>query len=524
MRDKGFLNHLTFIGGTCIRLCHHGARLSEDLDFTGGFDFKPENLMDLCSNIERTLKKKYQLKVVVTLKDKNESDVATWHVCVETNPQDKSKKQQKIHVDICSFKSYDPKPTIIANRYGIDGDTIIVQAQTLEEIYVDKLIAFVLRNKVKYRDIWDIVWIYGRSNVELNKKWMMAKISDRKTKIETFLNEFIKRFHHVIDQSKAISAEGYKNEMTRFLTKDQLSQCEYEWDVAKNIFRNAILDIIEYCLEKKLLEEMNVMELLTFLSRDQLKQLKNQIHNLLNNPDFIPLEELTIQHDDIYKKIDLLYESSKDFGKKSRDLYRKDWEKSREIKKLKEEIVPIFKVAKGYEGQSHYTNLTSNNLIISKFPIHELHCIQITHLDNRTEIQPITHIKFTGENKEYDGVYRFLDGKEQKFEVTVVNTGHENAQARSEAREHGVSNIYNAYCSLKDVLERVNKKVKKNKYRDCWLIVFLDRKTINEFLDDIKDAIDFNQSEILREFDWQHFKSILFVADDEPIYTFTPVE
>jgi predicted nucleotidyltransferase component of viral defense system len=36
MRDYDFFADLTFIGGTCLRLCYGGARRSEDLDFTGG--------------------------------------------------------------------------------------------------------------------------------------------------------------------------------------------------------------------------------------------------------------------------------------------------------------------------------------------------------------------------------------------------------------------------------------------------------------------------------------------------------
>ena len=36
MRDAGLLRHLTFKGGTCLRLCHRAPRLAEDLDFSGG--------------------------------------------------------------------------------------------------------------------------------------------------------------------------------------------------------------------------------------------------------------------------------------------------------------------------------------------------------------------------------------------------------------------------------------------------------------------------------------------------------
>ncbi len=39
MRDNNLTAGLTFIGGTCLRTCYGGIRLSEDLDFTGGADF-----------------------------------------------------------------------------------------------------------------------------------------------------------------------------------------------------------------------------------------------------------------------------------------------------------------------------------------------------------------------------------------------------------------------------------------------------------------------------------------------------
>lgn len=43
----GLLDHLTFQGGTSLRLCYGAPRFSEDLDFTGGKDFDYENLTEL---------------------------------------------------------------------------------------------------------------------------------------------------------------------------------------------------------------------------------------------------------------------------------------------------------------------------------------------------------------------------------------------------------------------------------------------------------------------------------------------
>lgn len=39
MNNAGYLQNLTFIGGTCLRLCYGSDRLSEDLDFSGSFNF-----------------------------------------------------------------------------------------------------------------------------------------------------------------------------------------------------------------------------------------------------------------------------------------------------------------------------------------------------------------------------------------------------------------------------------------------------------------------------------------------------
>ncbi|MDR0877497.1 MAG: nucleotidyl transferase AbiEii/AbiGii toxin family protein, partial [Treponema sp.] len=55
MNKAGFLKKVTFIGGTCLRLCYGSERLSEDLDFTGGFSFKKNDIADLGSILKSSL-------------------------------------------------------------------------------------------------------------------------------------------------------------------------------------------------------------------------------------------------------------------------------------------------------------------------------------------------------------------------------------------------------------------------------------------------------------------------------------
>src|SRR3990172_13326048 len=63
LSQNNLLSNLTFIGGTCLRLCYGGIRLSEDLDFTGGKDFSRQSLSDMGHALTRTLYEKYDLPV-----------------------------------------------------------------------------------------------------------------------------------------------------------------------------------------------------------------------------------------------------------------------------------------------------------------------------------------------------------------------------------------------------------------------------------------------------------------------------
>ena len=160
------LRHLTFIGGTCLRTCYGGIRLSEDLDFTGGNNFSRDNLSTMGKILMDSLNEKYSLKVNVSDPIKEVRNVDTWKIKIEMRPQQKHLPAQRINIDICRVPSYEKKPMMLLNPYGIDMGTsgLIIQAQSREEIYADKLLAFALRqNRIKYRDIWDMLWLHQQS-------------------------------------------------------------------------------------------------------------------------------------------------------------------------------------------------------------------------------------------------------------------------------------------------------------------------------------------------------------------------
>ena len=82
---------------------------------------------------------------------------------IETRPQQRHLPTQRINIDICAIPSYEKQPMVLLNPYGVDMGTngLVIQAQSREEIYADKLLTFALRpNRLKHRDLWDIVWLH----------------------------------------------------------------------------------------------------------------------------------------------------------------------------------------------------------------------------------------------------------------------------------------------------------------------------------------------------------------------------
>lgn len=220
LSQNNLLSGLTFIGGTCLRACYGGIRLSEDLDFTGGQDFSRDSLKTMGHTLTQSLNEKYGLQIIVSDPIKN---VSTWKIKIETKPKQKHLPAQRINIDICALASYEKRPMLLINPYGIDLGTngLIIQAQSREEIYADKLLAFGLRpNRLKHRDLWDIVWLH-QQGIKPSTALIPLKLRDRSLTPEYFFGIFNKRQKLIQDTSLAIE---FKKEMRRFLSLEQMNQ------------------------------------------------------------------------------------------------------------------------------------------------------------------------------------------------------------------------------------------------------------------------------------------------------------
>lgn len=230
MGGAGLLNGLTFIGGTCLRACYGSNRLSEDLDFTAGYSFRREVLSDLGRCIEQGIHTRYGLTVEVSDPVRETGQVDTWKLKVVTRPGRKDLPSQKINIDICSIPSYDQRPMLLRNRYGVEMGTsgLILQVQSREEILADKIVAFALRpNRIKYRDLWDIAWL-KQQNINIPIALVPKKVVDHHCELDRFYELLDER----VEQISSIPAfqEEFVSEISRFLPPDIVAETVNKMD------------------------------------------------------------------------------------------------------------------------------------------------------------------------------------------------------------------------------------------------------------------------------------------------------
>jgi len=214
MNGAGFLKRLTFFGGTCLRRCYGSVRMSEDLDFAGGFGFSADDMSGLSTLLREALERKYNFPVTVSEPAWETGNTETWKIKIVTRPEKPDFPSRRINIDICALPSYERMPAMLRNIYGVEMGTsgLILYAESMREILIDKMIAFALRpNRVKNRDLWDIVWLRGRG-ITWPHELLTRKLSDRGVDESVFAAQYRAR----LDTIRA-GQDDFIREMRRFL-------------------------------------------------------------------------------------------------------------------------------------------------------------------------------------------------------------------------------------------------------------------------------------------------------------------
>lgn len=217
---QGAMQRLTFIGGTSLRMCYNSSRLSEDLDFNGGHNFKPSDFDGLESEIQTYIQNKYETDVWVNKPtDKQQGDTVSWKISIIKEASRPDLPRQKMHIGVCAIPSFDIEKRPLINHYNIVVPTegILVPVQSLQEMLADKLIALAYRaRRIKPRDIWDIVWIKQRGT-HLSKILVEKKLIARQKQTEDFHQALSVQLGKLMSEDEV--RNDFNMEMSRFIPK-----------------------------------------------------------------------------------------------------------------------------------------------------------------------------------------------------------------------------------------------------------------------------------------------------------------
>ncbi len=216
--QQGAMQTLTFIGGTSLRMCYNSARLSEDLDFNGGHDFKPSHFEGLEFEIQKYLQQKYETEVWVNKPvEDNQGNTASWKISILKEANQPNLLRQKMHIDVCAIPSFDIEKRPLLNHYNIIVPTegILIPVQSLQETLADKLIALAYRaRRIKPRDIWDIVWIKQRG-IEVSQTLVDQKLEARGKLKTDFIDMLNSQLEKLMQDDQV--HKDFNMEMSRFI-------------------------------------------------------------------------------------------------------------------------------------------------------------------------------------------------------------------------------------------------------------------------------------------------------------------
>lgn len=245
LHKEGFLQQLTFMGGTALRLCYGSNRLSEDLDFAGGQTFSPDKFHGLSEALKNHIYQVYRLNVAVYEPKLEAGDTSTWKLTIEKFANRPDLPSQKCHIDICAYPSLDRVYKPVTDHYGIGSkiEGLPIAVESLEEILADKLIAFAYRERrIKPRDVWDLAWLSQRA-IKIDLSLVVKKLELRRKNQNEFIG-LINR-HAELIKSNAETKRDFYQEMSRFVSPEvsqrTLEQVEF-WSYVASVIGGYVDD------------------------------------------------------------------------------------------------------------------------------------------------------------------------------------------------------------------------------------------------------------------------------------------
>jgi predicted nucleotidyltransferase component of viral defense system len=232
LSEAGILRHVIFQGGTALRLCYGGERYSEDLDFVCGKagsyvkDVDFEGLVDRALEITRkTLHRDFDIDAAqIVLKRPAQPALAkgsgaAWQIVVPIRPT-LNTPTSRIKIEFATVPSYDSKPMAVGVTPGlVQIQDVILNTETPREILADKAVALTARAALKFRDVWDVWFLFNKLSATADREMVFKKFADYgTTDVEARANMRIEQL------AREDTAKAFHVEMKRFLPSARVAQ------------------------------------------------------------------------------------------------------------------------------------------------------------------------------------------------------------------------------------------------------------------------------------------------------------
>ena len=230
-RKAGLLTKLVFKGGTCLRLCRSGERLSEDLDFAAGGHFDASLMADLEGVLVDQIGAAYGLEVSVRARQvpSDAKMAGRWIARVVTRPNPTGSTSnvgvQRIKIEVSGEDEPD-EPVLLRARLPYEdtaGAThaVLLNCVPLSSTIRDKLVALPLsvarRNNPRYRDFWDL-YAYRPRGAAVGQAVRAAREVARNSMSITEYEDVVGRVLATLRD--VAESPGFEATMRRFVPRD----------------------------------------------------------------------------------------------------------------------------------------------------------------------------------------------------------------------------------------------------------------------------------------------------------------
>lgn len=229
-RKTSLLSKVVFKGGTCLRLCRGGERVSEDLDFSAGEHFDRSLIDDLEAVLVDQIGATYGLHVTVRARTipENARMAGRWMARIVTRPSPTGGSSnigvQRIKIEV---SDQDERSDAVALQASLPysvvaglAPNVLVNCVPVTSTIRDKLIALpmsvALRQNPRYRDIWDIFAFRPRGGaVGRTVRAARQAAQDRMAidEFEAMVDGLIVRLPKILESA------GFESTLRRFLPR-----------------------------------------------------------------------------------------------------------------------------------------------------------------------------------------------------------------------------------------------------------------------------------------------------------------